>query len=380
MTDLSDLRATPAPASPAEATAREHPVLERLGVLSWRLICIGVVGVALLWLLSQLRVVVAPIIIALFLTRALVPVAGWLRRRGVKPALAGALTMLLFFGALAGLGALVIPSLADQAESLGPTLTQAADDVEDWLVEDSPFEVSRATIDRLREQAANRAEGLLASSDGAVIDSATIAAEVVAGFILALLLTFFMLRDGGRFVAWAIGRARIDRRPKLHRAADRAWYALGGYLRGAAMLGIVESTIIGLTLFIAGGDLVAPVVIITFLGAFIPIIGAFLAGLIAILVALVTGGVGTAVIVAIVALVVQQLDNDLLAPWIYGKALSLHPVSVLLSVVAGGALFGFAGTVLAVPVVAVIVNVYKELRTKPADELDLSMATDLKPG
>jgi predicted PurR-regulated permease PerM len=105
--------------------------------------------------------------------------------------------------------------------------------------------------------------------------------------------------------------------------------------------------------------------VITFFGAFIPIVGAFLAGLIAVLVGLVTGGVGTAVIVAIVAFVVQQLDNDLLAPLIYGKALSLHPVSVLLSVVAGGALFGFAGTVLAVPVVAVIVNVAKELRATP---------------
>jgi predicted PurR-regulated permease PerM len=340
-------------------------MLDRLGAASWRLIGIGIVGLAALWLLSRLRVVVAPILVALFLSRALAPVAGWMRRRRVKPALAAILTMLLFFGGLAGVGALIVPSIADEADSLGPTLTQAADDVEDWLVEDSPFEVSRATIDRLREQSGTRLKNLLDSSDGAVIDSATLAAEVVAGLILALLLTFFMLRDGGRFVDWAIARARPSRHAKLRRAADRGWAALGGYLKGAATLGFVESIIIGLALFFAGGDLVAPVMVITFFGAFIPIVGAFLAGLIAVLVGLVTGGVGTAVIVAIVAFVVQQLDNDLLAPLIYGKALSLHPVSVLLSVVAGGALFGFAGTVLAVPVVAVIVNVAKELRATP---------------
>jgi hypothetical protein len=144
------------------------------------------------------------------------------------------------------------------------------------------------------------------------------------------------------------------------------------------MLGIVEATIIGVTLFLAGGDLVGPVVIITFLGAFIPIIGAFLAAVIAVLVALVTGGVGTAVIVAIVAFVVQQLDNDLLAPVIYGRALSLHPVSVLLSVVAGGALFGLAGTVLAVPVVAVVVNVWKELRAAPASEQEVPMVAEVR--
>jgi predicted PurR-regulated permease PerM len=361
----------------AVARPRVHPTIDRLGATSWRLICIGVVGLAALWLLSRLRVVVAPIVIALFLTRGLAPIAGWLRRRRFKPALAALTAMLVFFGSLAGIAAAIIPSLADQAESLGPTLTQAADDVEDWLVEDSPFEVSRDTIDRLREQTGARVNRLLESSDGAVLDSATLAAEIVAGIILAILLTFFMLRDGSRFVSAVIGRARPERQPKLRRAADRGWATLGGYLRGAAMLGVVEATIIGLTLFFAGGDLVAPVVIITFLGAFIPIVGAFLAGLVAVLVGLVTGGIGTAVIVAIVAFIVQQLDNDLLAPWIYGRALSLHPVAVLLSVVAGGALFGFAGTVLAVPVVAVVVNVWKELREGPTAALDLSLATDL---
>jgi predicted PurR-regulated permease PerM len=195
-----------------------------------------------------------------------------------------------------------------------------------------------------------------------------------------LLLTFFMLRDGARFATSMINRARPASQPKLRRAAERSWAALGGYLRGAAILGTVEAVIIGLTLLLAGGELVVPVMIITFLGAFIPIIGAFVAGVIAVLVALVTGGVGTAVIVAIVAFVVQQLDNDLLAPWIYGRALSLHPVAVLLSVVAGGALFGFAGTILAVPVVAVVVSVWKELRSGPTAALDLSMAPGLETG
>jgi len=103
--------------------------------------------------------------------------------------------------------------------------------------------------------------------------------------------------------------------------------------------------------------------ILTFLAAFVPILGAVIAGVTAVLVGLVTGGVATAVIVAVVALAVQQLDNDILAPWIYGRALALHPVVILVSVVVGGALFGIYGTLLAVPVVAVAVNVGQELRT-----------------
>ena len=102
--------------------------------------------------------------------------------------------------------------------------------------------------------------------------------------------------------------------------------------------------------------------LITFLSAYIPMVGAVLAGVIAVMVALVTGGTGSAIVVAVVALLVQQFDNDLLAPIIYGRALSLHPVTVLLSIVAGGALFGIAGTLLAVPVVAVAVNATREVR------------------
>lgn len=128
-------------------------------------------------------------------------------------------------------------------------------------------------------------------------------------------------------------------------------------------MGVLEAIVIGFTLFAAGGRLVGPVMIVTFVAAFIPIVGAVAAGVVAVLVALVTGGLVTGIAVAIAAIIMQQLDNDVLAPVIYGRALSLHPVVVLLSVVAGGALFGIAGTLLAVPVVAVAVNVGKELES-----------------
>ncbi len=344
---------------------RVHPFVDRLGAYSWRLIGIGVVALAVVWLLGRMRTAVAPIVIAVLLTRALAPISNWLRRHRWRPSLAAVGAILAFFLLLAGVSAVIVPAVADEADSLGPTLTQAIDDVEDWLVDDSPFDVSRATVDQLRERASERVDALFSSAgdDGVVLDGAALVAEVVAAVLLALLLTFFMLREGDRFATWAIGHARPARRPKLRRAADSGWAALGGYLKGAALLGAVESVIIGATLFLVGGSLVAPVMLLTFCGAFIPIVGAIAAGVIAVLVALVTAGPFAALIVAGVAIVVQQLDNDLLAPVIYGKALNLHPVAVLLSVVAGGALFGIAGTILAVPVVAVAVNVSKELRS-----------------
>ncbi|HWM21412.1 MAG TPA: AI-2E family transporter [Ilumatobacteraceae bacterium] len=339
-----------------------HPVVDRLGAYSWRLIGIGVVALAALWLLSRMRAVAIPIIVAVFLSRILAPISEWLRRHRWPASVAAAASLLAFFVVLAGAIAAIAPSVADETESLGTTLTEAIDDVEDWVVEDGPFNVSRETVDRLRERTGERFDGLLRESDGAVLEGATLVAEVIAGLILALLLTFFMLRDGARFTSWVISHARPERQLQLRRAAEGGWSALGGYLRGAALLGLVESVIIGITLFAVGAGLVVPVMLLTFAAAFIPIIGAIAAGVVAILVALVTGGTVAALIVAVVALVVQQLDNDVLAPIIYGRSLSLHPVTVLLSVVAGGALFGIAGTVLAVPLVAVTVNVTKEIR------------------
>jgi len=196
-----------------------------------------------------------------------------------------------------------------------------------------------------------------------VVDGVTLVAEALAGLFLAILFTFFLLRDGPRFATWLHGRLAPTQREPARRAATRGWFILGRYMRGAAILGIVESVAIGVALFASGGGLVAPVMILTFLAAFVPILGAVIAGVTAVLVGLVTGGVVTAVIVAVVALAVQQLDNDILAPWIYGRALALHPVVILVSVVAGGALFGIWGTLLTVPLVAVAVNVGKELRT-----------------
>jgi predicted PurR-regulated permease PerM len=352
--------------------------LDRAAAYAWRLIVIGIVALAGLWLIREARVVFFPIVIALFITRALSPVCGWLRRHRWRPGLAAVVSMLGFFVVLASLLTIAGAAVADEAGSIRPTLVQALDDIEDWLVEDSPFNVSRDNIDSVRERVSTEFDDFRSSSNGNIADQATLIAEVVTGFVLAIILTFFMLRDGRRLADWVVRRGRGDRPDRIRRSLDAAWAALAGYLRGATLLGIVEATIIGLTLWIVGGKLIAPVMVLTILGAFIPIVGATLAGVVAVLVALVTAGTGPAVVVAIVALVVQQLDNDVLAPVIYGRTLSLHPVVILVSVVAGGALLGLTGTILAVPLVAVVANAVREYRRTPADpDVEVTVANEV---
>ncbi len=336
--------------------------VDRLAAYSWRLLVIGAAALAAVWLARLLSPVLIPAVVALFLTRLLTPISDRLRRH-VRPGLAAAAAMLALLGVLVGISVLIVPPLADEIASLDETVTLALDDIEDWLVSDSPYDVSREAIDRLRTQAAERFDDFVHASGGQVVDGVTLVAEAIAGLFLAALFTFFLLRDGPRFATWLHERLAPTQREPARRAATRGWFILGRYMRGAAILGIVESVAIGVALFASGGGLVAPVMILTFLAAFVPILGAVIAGVTAVLVGLVTGGVATAVIVGVIALAVQQLDNDILAPWIYGRALSLHPVVILVSVVAGGALFGVYGTLLAVPVVAVAVNVGQELRT-----------------
>jgi predicted PurR-regulated permease PerM len=281
--------------------------------------------------------------------------------------LVAASVLIGFILVLAGIVALLVPSIANEFEDLGPTIEDAIDDVENWLVEDSPFDVSRQDVQDFRDEADERVGDILESQSGTLISGTILVFEVFAGIVLALVTTFFILKDGDRFGDWFVARFPHHRRDLASRLGARAWRTLGGYLRGSATLGLIEGIIIGGTVWLVGGSLAVPVGVITFFAAFIPFAGALIAGVIAILVTLVTAGFGGAVVVAIVALVVQQLDNDFLAPWVFGKSLELHPLIVLVAITAGGTLFGAFGAFLGVPVSAVLINILAESQVVPED-------------
>jgi putative heme transporter len=344
-----------------------YPVVARLGAYSWWLIGIGVVLLAVLWVMARLWVLVLAAAVAAFLSRALDPPARYLRARGLPRALVAVSVLVGFILVLAGIVAVLVPSITNEFEDLGPTIEDAIDDVEDWVVEDSPFDVSRQDVQDFRDEADERVGDVLESQSGTLISGTILVFEVIAGIVLALVTTFFILKDGDRFGDWFVGRFPHHRRDLASRLGARAWRTLGGYLRGSATLGLIEGTIIGGTVWLVGGSLAIPVGVITFFAAFIPFAGALIAGVIAILVTLVTAGFGGAVVVAIVALVVQQLDNDFLAPWVFGKNLELHPLIVLVAITAGGTLFGAFGAFLGVPVSAVLINLLAESRVVPED-------------
>jgi predicted PurR-regulated permease PerM len=335
--------------------------VELLAAYAWRLLVIAAAAVGVLWLVAEMWVAFAALAVAVLLTRALAAPRAWLGRRLPRGAAAGiALLGLLVVGG--GVVAGISVAVAGQLSDLGPTVSEAIDDIEEWVVEESPFDVSRADIDEFRASLGERFSSSVRDSSGSIVSGALVAAEVGLSLLLALIITFFALKDGDRFVAWVRGALPAEHRPAADRIARRAWATLGGYLRGAALLGVVEGTIIAITLWLVGAELAVPMGVLTLVAAFVPFAGAIAAGAVAVLVALATGGVTAAVVVLVVALVVQQVDNDLLAPVVYGRALDLHPVVILLAITGGAALFGIAGGVLAVPVVAVAWNAVAEAR------------------
>lgn len=345
-----------------------HPMVLRGTAYAACFVVVGAATWMVLVVLSQMGLILFPLGVALFATRALSVPAGWLRRRGLRSAPAAAATMVGALLVVVGVVAVIAPPMVEEFSDLGPTLDDGISEVEDWVVEDSPFDVTREEVEEAEEEIVDRGREALESSEEQVTRGARAAVAGLAGLLLALVLTFFALKDGPRFVAWLDEKTPADRRTSVRAVAQASWDAIGGYLRGAALLGLVEALVIGAAMAIVGSGLVIPVMVLTFAAAFVPIVGATVAGVIAVLVTLAAGGIVPALIVAVVAVLVQQLDSDLLAPWVYGKSLELHPAAILVSITAGTALFGFVGTVLAVPLTATVVSSILAVRAAPAPD------------
>lgn len=353
--------------APTSAVPR---LLQVMAAYSWRLVVVGAVLVGALVLIGKLLAVIVPIGVALLLARALHPVAAQLRRARVPNGAAAGLALGGALAVLAAVLAAVVMLVVGELDDIGRTASEGLDELQRRVVSIESLQVTESEAERWRAQLAASSSSFARSHGGLVVSGTQAVATTLVGVLLTLFLAFFMLKDGPRLMDVALSRAAADRGDLWRRCSMRAWDAVGGYLRGAALLGVVESVAIGSTLAALGGSLVAPIMVITFLAAFVPIIGAIGAGVLAVLVALVSAGPGGALVMAVVAFAVQQVDNDLLAPVIYGRSLRLHPAAVLLSIATATALFGLVGTVSAVPVLGVVMAVMSEYRANGRSDGD----------
>ncbi|MER6757058.1 AI-2E family transporter [Micromonospora echinofusca] len=316
--------------------------------------CLLVVA-ATVYLIGRLLLAVAPlslaVVIALLLTALLNPISKLLRRIRVPAALAALGGVLTLVGVLTLAGFLVTNQIANQFDDLGETLSDGLEEVQQTIVS-GPLPIDEEQLDSAIEVLQQSLTDASADIDPAATATATL--ETVGAVLLALVLLFFLLKDGSRMWGWLL-RLFPDRlRPPVDEAGRAGWWAVSRYIGGQAVVAAVDAIGIGIALLVIGVPLVLPLALLTFLGGFVPIVGATVAGAAAALVALVTNGPTDALLVLAAVIAVQQLEGNLLEPLIVGRALKLHPAPVLLPVTAGTLTAGIAGAVIAVPVLAVL--------------------------
>lgn len=341
--------------------------------MAWRLLVVGA-AVFFGWqLLKHVSVVVLSAIIGLFPAALLWGPVKALKRRGWPPLLATWAVILVALLVVVGLGFLVVPQLAKGIEPLTADLTAAYDSLIRWISE-GPLNISEAEVQRYSDMLIEQLQASAAALGTGLLSGAVAVIEVLTGFILALIVAFFVLKDGDRIRDRILNRLSPVSAAKAARGSQAAWKTLNNYIKGLAITGVVDATAIAIGLLIVGVPLVLPLSMLVFFGAFFPLIGAFLSGLVAVAVAFVNGGVVDGLIVLAIVVGVQQLEGDVVMPLVFGRAMQLHPLVVLLAIAAGGVAFGIVGAFLAVPTAAVIVAVDDAL----ADEDNTSFVSVAK--
>ena len=359
-----------------EAAPREPP--PRRGVprslvlaseLGWRFLVVVVAIAVLAYALWYVRLVALPAFIALLLSTILVPPARALRRRGLHPALA---TVIVFFSGVliaAGVAALIVPPFVSEVGTLSDTITGGAQELGRMIA--GPLGLSHDQVQSAVDSLSQRLHASGGDIASGVMSGAVIVGQIVAAALLTLVLLFFYVKDGASLWRWTVRLFPKAMRPRVHHAGNMSWQVLGAYVRGQALVATVDAVFIGIGLALVGIPLVLPLAVLIFIGAFVPIVGAFVAGAAAVLIALVSKGAGAALVVLGINLAVQQLEGNVLYPMIMRKTIELHPVATLLIVGAGGVLAGIIGALVAVPIAAVVATVLPILRgNEPPPALD----------
>ena len=333
--------------------------LERAAAWTWRLL-IGAAALALvLALLWYFRVIVLPVAIALTIAPALSPVASWFRGRRHLERPAAALALLTGLALVIGLVAIATVSVVEQFDELRSAVSRAVDDIAGQL-EGEPLRLSAARTDELESSLGDAWR----EASGYAAAGVQTGAGIVASLVLAVAMLYFVLRDGAALWTGILQRFSPEVRPAIDRAGRRAWEVLGGYVRGTATVATIDAVLIGIGLWLLGVPLAFALAVLVFMGSFVPYVGAFLSGLVAVLVGFADGGWQLALAVLALILVVQFTEGTFLQPMIQSRRVELHPAVILLAVAAGGSLFGIPGAYLAVPVTAVVAAVYGSLTSE----------------
>ena len=358
--------------------------LNTLAAWSWRLLVIAGALTLVVVVLIKLYVVVVPVLLALFLASVLEPAVGWLRRHRWPSLLAALTVFLAMLGSLVLVVGWIASTTAEQFKDLGTTVDQGVEQLKIWL-QGEPFRMSPARVEELQRSV----QDALAPTGGGVtrgvLTGARAAGEVAGGLVLLVFTLFFVLKDGASMADWFRQRLPEDYRDEIVELTRRFRSVMRQYLVATAITGLIDAVLIGVTLAVLNVPVVIPLAVLTFLGGFVPIVGATAAGFVAALVALVAGGFDSALLVVAATIAVQQIEGNLLQPLILERAVRLHPLVTVWAVGAGIILGGLLGAFIAVPLVAAAVatgSYYRNRHRPEAEPFDpeVEPPPEVEPG
>ncbi|MET8506080.1 AI-2E family transporter [Streptomyces sp. NPDC004787] len=364
----------PAPPSYAPAVAaRPDPVaaipwgMRVAAEASWRLLVLAGTVWVLMKVISSVQLVVLAFVAALLITALLQPTVALLRRKGLPRGLATAVTAVSGFVVMGLVGWFVVWQVMDNVDNLSDRVKDGIEELKRWLL-DSPFHVTEQQINEIAKNLSDTIGANAEQITSAGLQGVTVVVEAMTGILLAMFSTLFLLYDGKKVWEWTLKMVPAQARPGVAGAGPRAWRTLTAYVRGTVLVALIDAVFIGLGLWFLEVPMAVPLAVFIFLFAFIPLVGAVVSGALACVVALVTNGVFTALMVLVVVLAVQQIEGHVLQPFILGRAVRVHPLAVVLAVAAGGLTAGIGGAVVAVPLVAVLNTVVGYLRAYSAEQ------------
>jgi len=361
--------------------------LDLAAAWAWRLIVIIIAALGLLWTLRYFAVITLPLAVSLLSAALAVPLVNLLRRSGMPRGPSTGIVMVLGIGTVALLLTFVGQQVAAGASDLADSVVQGLEQVREWL-RTGPLHVSDSQLDdyiKGVQSAVTDSTG----TDGVVTrvtEVGTAVGHVVAGFFIVLFSTYFFLADGDRIWAWLVRIAPRAARERVDASGRVAWVSLTQFVRATVLVALADAIGIMLVAWFLDVPFVVAIGVLVFLGAFVPMIGATIAGSVAILVALVDQGPWTAVLMLIGVIVVQQIEGHVLQPFLMGRFVSLHPLGVIVAIGCGVLVAGVAGALIAVPLAAAGNAVAQHLATytdigedEPDDALDDDLAPDGSP-
>jgi predicted PurR-regulated permease PerM len=340
---------------PSYHADRDHPVpwaMRAAADWSWRLLAVAAAVALIGWIALRLRLMVFPLAAALLLAALLSPAVNRLRRLGWGRGPAATTVFLGFLAGIVGVLYFVGGEIGQQFAEVGEQVTQGLQEIRTWMA-GPPLNLTDAQYDEWLERITSAAQENQDALTSGALSTATIAVEVLTGLVLALFALIFFLYDGERIWAWVVRLLPRSAEPTGDRAGRLAWRTLTAYIRGTVLVAFFDAFFIGIVLLVLRVPLALPLAVLVFFGAFVPLVGALVTGAIAVLVALVTNGLVTALLVLGGILLVQQLEGHIFQPFVLGRMVRIHPLGVVIAVTVGALVAGIIGAVVAVPIVAV---------------------------